>query len=129
MSDHDDSLPGKIISTANAEHYKWGGPTATDCDAWYLLKTPEINIIEELMPPGTAETRHHHARARQFCWVLEGEMTLELEYHDFTLRPGEGMEIAPGQVHMTMNRGSSPLRFVMTSQPPSHEDRIEDGAR
>jgi mannose-6-phosphate isomerase-like protein (cupin superfamily) len=52
-----------------------------------------------------------------------------LEYHDFTLRPGEGMEIAPGQVHMTMNHGSGPLRFVMTSQPPSHGDRIEDGAR
>ena len=115
-------MPAKIVSTANAEHYTWGN----NCDAWYLVRTPELNIIEELMPPGTSETRHHHARARQFFLVLEGELTMEIEHHEFVLKPGEGIEIAPGQAHQAMNRGAAPLRIVVTSQPPSHDDRVED---
>jgi mannose-6-phosphate isomerase-like protein (cupin superfamily) len=121
-------MPATIISTANAEHYKWGGPNATDCDAWYLVKTPDLNIIEELMPPGTAETPHHHVRARQFVFVLEGQLTMMVEHHNFLLHPGEGLEVAPGQIHQAISRGAAAARFLMTSQPPSHDDRIEDQA-
>jgi mannose-6-phosphate isomerase-like protein (cupin superfamily) len=121
-------MPATIISTANAEHYKWGGPKGNDCDAWYLVKTAELNIIEELMPPGTAETPHHHAKARQFFFVLEGELTLMVEYHDFGVKAGEGVEVAPGQMHQAINRSAAALRIVVTSQPPSHDDRIEDVA-
>jgi mannose-6-phosphate isomerase-like protein (cupin superfamily) len=119
-------MPATIIGTANAEHYKWGGANGTDCDAWYLVKTAELNIIEELMPPGTAETPHHHVRARQFAFVLEGQLTMMVEYHDFVLHPGEGLEVSPGQIHQAINRSAAPVRFVMTSQPPSHDDRVED---
>jgi mannose-6-phosphate isomerase-like protein (cupin superfamily) len=119
-------MPASIISTTNAEHYKWGGPAGTDCDGWYLVRTPDLNIIEETMPPGTSETRHHHARARQFFFVLEGELTLEIEHHDFTLHAGEGIEIAPGQAHQAINRSAGTARILVTSQPPSHGDRIED---
>jgi mannose-6-phosphate isomerase-like protein (cupin superfamily) len=119
-------MPATIISAANAEHYKWGGPSATDCDAWYLVKTPGLNIIEELMPPGTAETPHHHVHARQFVFVLEGQLTMMVEHHDFLLHPCEGLEVAPGQIHQAINRSAAAVRFLMTSQPPSHDDRIED---
>jgi mannose-6-phosphate isomerase-like protein (cupin superfamily) len=119
-------MPATIVSTANAEHYTWGGPSNTGCDAWYLVKTPDLNIIEELMPPGTAETPHHHVRARQFVFVLSGELTVMVEHHDFLVHTGEGVEIAPGQIHQAINRSAGPVRFTMTSQPPSHDDRIED---
>jgi mannose-6-phosphate isomerase-like protein (cupin superfamily) len=117
-------MPAKVISTASAEHYTWGD----NCVGWYLVRTPELNIIEELMPSGTSETRHHHERARQFFFVLEGELTMEIEHHEFLLKAGEGIEIAPGQQHQAMNRGRAPLRIVVTSQPPSHGDRIDDKA-
>jgi mannose-6-phosphate isomerase-like protein (cupin superfamily) len=119
-------MPAKVISTASAEHYKWGGPNNTDCDGWYLVRTPELNIIEELMPPGTSEARHHHVRARQFFFVLEGKLAMEIEHHSFTVKAGEGIEIAPGQQHQAMNRSKVPLRIMVTSQPPSHGDRIDD---
>jgi mannose-6-phosphate isomerase-like protein (cupin superfamily) len=119
-------MPAKPISTTNAEHYTCGGPNKTDCDGWHLLRTPDLSIIEETMPPGTSETRHHHARARQFFYVLHGEFTIEIEHHDFTLNPGEGIEIAPGQSHQAINRSASPVRILVTSQPPSHGDRIDD---
>jgi len=118
-------MPAKIISTKSAEHYKWGGPQATDCDGWHLVKTAELSVIEELMPPGTKETRHSNVHARQFFYVLEGELTMEIEYHDFVLRKGEGVEVSPGQRHQALNKSVSPVRIVVTSQPPSHGDRID----
>src|SRR5215472_4364726 len=112
-------MPAKIVSTSNAEHYIWGD----NCDGWHLVKTPDLSIIEERMPPGTSEVRHHHVRARQFFFVLEGQLTLEVEFHDFVLKAGEGIEVAPGQAHEAINRGGADVRFVVTSQPPSHGDR------
>ena len=96
-------MPAKVISTANAEHYTWGGPKGADCDGWYMVSTPELQIIEEGMPPGTAETPHHHIRSRQFFYVIEGELTMEIEHHEFAIRTGEGIEIAPGQIHCARN--------------------------
>ncbi|WP_263410474.1 cupin domain-containing protein [Terriglobus tenax] len=113
--------PAKVISRQNAEHYVWG----KECDGWYLVQQEGLNIIEERMPPGTSEVRHHHNRARQFAYVLEGELTMEVEHHDFTLRAGEGIEIHPGQNHQAINRSGKDVRFLMTSQPPSHGDRVD----
>ncbi|MCU1324490.1 MAG: cupin protein [Acidobacteriaceae bacterium] len=118
-------MPARIISTADAEHYKWGGPAGTDCDGWYLLQTAALNVIEELMPAGTAEARHFHKQARQFFYVLDGELTLEIEHHDFVLHKGQGLEIAPGQAHQAMNRSSADVRILVTSQLPSHGDRFD----
>ena len=109
------------ISSATAEHYAWG----PGCDAWYLVRTPMLHIIEELMPPGAAETPHHHARARQFFYVISGELTLIVSGQPHTLRAHEGLEIAPGEVHQAINRSDAPVRFLVTSNPPSHGDRID----
>lgn len=114
--------PTRVISRANAQHYLWG----KECDGWYLVNQEGINIIEERMPPGTSEVRHHHVKARQFAFVLDGELTVEVEHHDFTLRPGEGIEIHPGQSHQAINRSGKDVRFLMISQPPSHGDRIDE---
>jgi quercetin dioxygenase-like cupin family protein len=114
----------KIVSTHSAEHYKWGGPQRSDCDGWHLVKTPSLSVIQELMPPGTSEARHSHNHARQFFFVLEGELTLEVEQQEFVLHTGEGLEVAPGERHQALNQSTSPVRMLVTSQPPSHGDRI-----
>lgn len=116
-------MPAEVISRDNAQHYTWGNR----CDGWFLVRTPDLNIIEEVMPPGTSEARHHHQRARQFFFVLEGELTMEIEHHVLTLHKGEGIEIEPGKAHQAMNQSASHVHFLVTSQPPSHGDRIDSG--
>ena len=116
------SDPATVISRQSAEHYLWG----KQCDGWHLVKQDGLSVIEERMPPGTSEVRHHHVRSRQFAYVLEGELTMEVEHHDFTVRAGEGIEIHPGQSHQAINRSGKDLRFVMISQPPSHVDHIDE---
>ncbi len=56
------SVTAAAVSRDNAEHYRWG----VDCDAWYLVNDEQLSVIEEFMPPGAAEIRHHHQKAQQF---------------------------------------------------------------
>jgi mannose-6-phosphate isomerase-like protein (cupin superfamily) len=113
-----------IVSRPTAEHYKWGGPHGHDCDGWHLVRTPHLSIIEELMPPGAREVRHFHVHSRQFFYVLEGELTLEVEQQCFVLQTGEGLEVSPSQPHQVFNRSANPARILVTSHPPSHGDRV-----
>ena len=45
-----------------SEHYNWGNK----CDAWKLLTTDQLSVIEERMPAGTEEMLHLHQKAQQF---------------------------------------------------------------
>jgi len=109
-----------MISTRSAEHYTWGA----DCDGWHLVRTAQLSVIEERMPAGASEARHSHVHARQFFYVLEGELTMEVEHRVFEIRAGEGIEVSPGQRHQAQNKTARDLRFLVTSQPPSHGDRV-----
>jgi mannose-6-phosphate isomerase-like protein (cupin superfamily) len=109
------------ISIANAEYYVWG----EGCEGWYLVRTDALSVIEERMPPGTEERRHAHARARQFFYVLEGELALEVDGEEHFLKAHQGVEIAPGLPHQAFNHSSADVRFLVTSQPPSHGDRVD----
>ena len=112
--------PTQVLSLQNAEHYTWGA----GCDGWHLVKQPDLSVIEERMPPGASEVRHHHVHSRQFFYCLSGELTLEVEHHDYILHSGEGLEILPCQRHQAMNRSQAEAHMLVVSQPPSHGDRI-----
>lgn len=112
------------VSTANAAHYVWG----RQCDGWHLLEGDDLSVIEERMPPGTAEVRHRHARSRQFFYVLEGEATLELDGVDHRLAARQGLHVPPGAAHQMRNDSGDGLRFLVVSSPRSHGDReVVDG--
>jgi mannose-6-phosphate isomerase-like protein (cupin superfamily) len=115
----------KPISRNNAEHYTW--PSAIDaqlCDGWHLHRSPALSIIEERMPPSTAEQRHVHQRATQFFYVLSGELTIELDGQEHRLAPFTGLTVPAHTPHQVFNRGPADARFLVISQPPSHGDRI-----
>jgi mannose-6-phosphate isomerase-like protein (cupin superfamily) len=113
--------PASVISVKNAEHYTWGA----GCDGWHLVKSDELSIIQERMPPGTAEIKHYHQRARQFFFILSGEATLELDGETRVLREREGIEVPPGAPHQMRNQSNVDLLFTVTSTPKSHGDRVE----
>src|SRR5258708_11492262 len=87
------SKPGRpplaAVSRENAEHYRWG----VDCDAWYLVNDEQLSVIEEFMPPGAAEIRHHHSKAQQFFYILSGEVLMELEGQTILLPARSGIRV------------------------------------
>lgn len=109
-------------SRENAPHYRWG----QGCDGWRLADEPGLSVIEERMPPGTSEVRHHHERARQYFRVLDGEAMLECGGERHMLRAGEGLEVPPGTPHRLSNESAIDLRFLVISAPTTRGDRVED---
>lgn len=76
----------RAISKATAEHYIWGNR----CDGWHLVKNPQLSVIQERMPAGTAEVRHFHHRAQQFFYVLAGKVVMEVDGRAIVLSTGGG---------------------------------------
>jgi mannose-6-phosphate isomerase-like protein (cupin superfamily) len=109
-----------VISIQTAEHYTWG----QGCDGWHLVRTPELSVIQERMPDGASEVRHLHVRARQFFFVLSGQLTIELEGTRYEVGAGEGLEIPPGWAHQVVNESGGDTSFIVVSQPPSHGDKL-----
>jgi mannose-6-phosphate isomerase-like protein (cupin superfamily) len=115
-------MPSEEISAtskATAEHYTWG----SRCDGWHLLKNSELSVIQECMPPGTAEVRHFHHRAQQFFYILAGAAVMEVEGRSIKLTAGEGIWIPVGLAHQIKNDSGGEVHFLVISQPPSHGDR------
>jgi quercetin dioxygenase-like cupin family protein len=108
------------ISRSSAEHYRWGGA----CDGWHLVRDAQLSVIEERMPPAAREVRHRHLRARQFFYVLAGELTMDVEGMNHRLPAGAGLEIPPGVAHQARNESDSDAEFLVVSAPPSHGDRL-----
>ena len=107
-------MAGKT-SIATAEHYTWGDR----CDGWHLLQAEGLSVIEERMPAGTSEERHRHQNVRQMFYVLEGELSMELEGEVLVLNKNEALEVAPGQAHQAMNRSEGDVGFLVVSSPPT----------
>ena len=117
-----DAADAGAVSRANAEHYRWGN----DCDGWHLVKDAALSVIEEFMPPGAAEIRHHHERAQQFFYILSGEILMEIEGETTRIAAGSGIRVPPRKRHRITNPASSAAKFLVISQPPSHGDRAND---
>jgi mannose-6-phosphate isomerase-like protein (cupin superfamily) len=109
-----------VININTAPHYTWGG----NCDGWHLVRTPDLSVIQERVPPGGQETRHAHSRARQFFFVLSGEAVLELDGERHIVAAQSGLEVPPGAPHQLRNETASDLWFVVISQPMAQGDRI-----
>ena len=109
-----------MISTEHAEHYIWG----ENCDGWHLLKREGMSVIQERVPDGAAEVMHHHERARQFFYILEGEGTIAFEDHVVFLQKGHGLEISPMVKHQFKNEAQADVHFLVMSVPSTRGDRV-----
>jgi mannose-6-phosphate isomerase-like protein (cupin superfamily) len=107
------------VDIGSAEHYCWGEGS----DGWHLLKRDDLSVIRERVPPGGAETRHRHARSRQFFYVLEGAAVLEVDGVRHALAAGQGLHVPPGAAHRFRNESGAEVHFLVVSAPKSHGDR------
>ena len=109
------------VSINSADHYTWGEA----CDGWHLVRSQDLSIIEERMPPHTAEHRHFHTKADQFFYVLSGEAQMEIEDQMFTLRGRTGIFIEHGRPHRISNQCDQDVTFLVISRPTTRGDRQE----
>lgn len=109
----------RIVDREHAEHYNW----KTVCDGWHLVKSEELSIIAEKMPPNTFEDIHFHYKTKQFFYILSGEAEMRLQDTAVTLTAGTGIEIEPLELHQMSNVSAAPVEFMVVSMPKSHGDK------
>lgn len=114
-----------VINRKNAEHYKWGD----NCDAWHLLKTRRLSVVEERVPAGQAEKPHYHRYSTQLFYLLEGRVRFTLGADKLDLGPGDAVHVMPGAIHQLENTGDTDAVLVVVSSPESHSDRYEAPSR
>ncbi len=112
-----------VINRDKAQHYSWG----QGCDGWILAPSSDLLIIQELMPAGTEEHRHFHSKARQFFFVLRGQLTMELDGIVHKVPAMSGIEIAPSCPHQARNDGDRDVEFLVVSSPTTRGDRTDIG--
>ena len=117
MDEHTAAI--SVMDRAGAEHYLWG----EGCDGWRLLKRQDLSVIAERVPPGAREARHVHAVSRQFFFILSGRAVIEVDGCVHDVDEGQGLEIAPGQVHQFRNESETDVHFLVISQPTTRGDR------
>lgn len=111
----------EVVSKDNAENYVWGEV----CDGWHLGRLSTFSVIQERVPAGCGEVRHVHRKAEQFLFVLSGCVTLEANGQIQQLLQHQGPHIPCNTPNRLSNNCMEDLWFVLTSTPPSHDDRVE----
>ncbi len=111
-----------IISKENSELYYWGDK----CIGWHLVKSKNLSIIEELMPPNTKEEKHYHNFSEQFFQILNGTATFEIAGQTIEVEKGKGIHILPKIKHQIRNNTSENLEFIVISSPTTRGDRINE---
>ena len=110
-----------IRNIQNVEPYVWGD----NCLGWHLLASAELSVIQEEMPPHTAEQAHYHEKAQQLFYILSGVATFYIAEEKTLLKAGDAIQIAPKTIHQVQNdEAHMPLKFLVISQPKAHGDRI-----
>ena len=111
----------KPVSAKNAEYYTWGGK----CDACFLLKGDDIHVIQERMPPGSAEIAQVHLKSRHHFYALRGELTMANASAAATIPAGHAVFIEPNVPHRATNESAEDVEFLVIPCPPSHGDRLD----
>lgn len=107
------------VSVENVPRYGWGSGS----DGWRLVDEPGLSVIQERVPCGGSEEWHVHDRARQFFFLLSGQLELRHGQQTVVLVAGTGVEVPPGVSHQFANTGDGEATFLVISAPSTRADR------
>jgi len=109
-----------IKNKKNSPSYKWGD----NCTGWHLVKNPSLSVIQEVMPPDTAEVNHKHSKSQQYFFILKGTATFFIDGKELEVPNGSGIHIEKETWHQIKNLSEDEIEFLVISEPHSHGDRI-----
>ena len=105
--------------------YKWGEGGV----GWPLVETDGLLGIEETLAPGYSEKHHHHNKATQCFYIVEGTVLTKIDGHNVVLAQGMALHIQPGTDHAISSESSYEIRFLVISEPSTRSDRHEIGVK
>ena len=86
-------------------------------------KAKKQSLAEAIVPRNQSTKPHRHITSEEIYHVLAGSGTMQLEDKNFSVREGDSICIAPGEVHYLTNTGLPDLVILCCCTPPySHDD-------
>jgi len=83
------------------------------------------SLAEARLPPGASTTPHHHVKAEEIYYILEGEGRMQVGSEVRAVAAGDAIAIPPGSVHQITNTGRQVLKFLCCCAPGyEHEDTV-----
>lgn len=79
-----------------------------------------LSVTELVVPPGAGPPLHRHDFDETF-YLLEGELTFQIEEALVTKGAGELAFVARNVPHALANHGDAPARYVLVCTPPGLE--------
>ena len=67
--------------------------------------------------PGERIAEHYHPYSEEFLYLVEGELTVDLDGEATALVPGDALLVPPGTRHRLRNTGDVPVRCVFQLGP------------
>ena len=99
--------------------YGWGEGGV----GWPLVDTDEILGFGKTLAPASSEKRHHHKKAAQCFYILEGSAVMNIDGHNRILAQGMALQIQQRACHAIANDSSNKIRFLVISSPSTQSDR------
>jgi quercetin dioxygenase-like cupin family protein len=121
-------IPVRVTAPDKAERLSIGGGTITIL-ADSAATGSSFALVDYTAPPGfPGPPPHRHREIVDVFYVLEGELTLEIEGKPITAQPGTLAAIAPGTVHTFSNPSDRPARFLGFVSPGGFEQYFREVA-
>jgi len=77
-----------------------------------------VPILVTLMPGDRREPPYSH-EGQEFLYILEGILTVLLDYTEHDLHPGDSLHMDSARPHNWFNKTGKPVRFLYISSSPS----------
>ncbi len=94
-----------------------------------LAQAPDqpLAVTDNTVPPGfPGPVRHRHAQMTDVFYVLEGQLSFDLDGERRVVGPGGFVLVPPGVVHTFANPGPGPARFLNIYQPAGNEQYLKE---
>jgi quercetin dioxygenase-like cupin family protein len=80
-----------------------------------------VGVVESTTQPGFGGPPLHHHPFDELFYVLEGELTFQVDDEVFTRGAGEYVFAPGGTVHTFANRSDAPARYLLVITPGGFE--------
>ena len=105
-------------------------PPATDDKMRIIARTPDLRVVEYVLPPGDMLPWHHHTNVTDRFYCLQGVTSVELRAppRHILLRPGESCVVPHGTVHRSGNGAAEICRYLLVQGVGAY-DFVPDDAQ
>ena len=87
----------------------------------------QCSLAEEILPPGSAVTPHHHRELEEIYYILSGSGRMTVGEESNTVAAGDAVYVPRGHRHTLKNTGDEPIRLLVVCGPAFfYEDEIAE---